>query len=198
MIDQIYARFLRRQADEALALAEQSDLLNLLPVDALNGPPRPDDVAAWFEQSDGLFTRYIARFGCTGLIRRADGSITKAARFDVGFWMPPDYLRRVNPLQSLTWLGPDNVWHPNVGRVDPADRVFLCIGPITPGTPLVDLLYRTFETITYNKVTMREDDALNKAACVWARQNQHLFPLDKRPLKRRPVDFEVAPFEVEE
>jgi hypothetical protein len=196
-MDQIYARFLRRQAEEGLALAEQSDLLEMVPVDALHGSPRPDDAGGWLAQNDGLFTRYIARFFCAGLVRRADGTIARANEFAIGIWFPPDYLRRANPLQVLTWLSPDEVWHPNIGRIDAADRVFLCIGAVTPGTPLVDLLYRTFETISYVKVTPREDDSLNKAACAWARRNQHMFPIDSRPLKRRPVDFEVTPFEVE-
>ena len=56
---------------------------------------------------------------------------------------------------------------------------------VRPGTPLVDLLYQCFEIITYTKVTMREDDALNRAACGWARENQDRFPIDPRPLKRR-------------
>jgi hypothetical protein len=29
-----------------------------------------------------------------------------------------------------------------------------------------------------------EKDALNFVACQWARNNQHLFPVDDRPLKR--------------
>ncbi|HVR30785.1 MAG TPA: hypothetical protein VMS86_14780 [Thermoanaerobaculia bacterium] len=44
---------------------------------------------------------------------------------------------------------------------------------------------------------MREDDALNREACVWARANQHRFPLDRRPLKRRALRFELRPMAVE-
>jgi hypothetical protein len=59
---------------------------------------------------------------------------------------------------------------------------------------LVDLLFQCFEVITYQKVTMREDDALNHAACAWAREHQQRFPIDRRPLKwRRPEQVAIAP-----
>jgi hypothetical protein len=80
----------------------------------------------------------------------------------------------------LTWLAPRDIWHPNIS----ADAPVICVGRLAPGTALVDLLYQLFEVITWNKVTMREDDALNRAACQWARRNGHRFPVDRRPLKR--------------
>jgi hypothetical protein len=39
---------------------------------------------------------------------------------------------------------------------------------------------------------MREDDALNHVACVWARANQSRFPIDPRPLRRRAARFNVS------
>jgi hypothetical protein len=42
------------------------------------------------------------------------------------------------------------------------------------------------------KVTMREDDALNRAACQWARQHPERFPVDRRPLKRRAVTLHMS------
>jgi hypothetical protein len=61
----------------------------------------------------------------------------------------------------------------------------ICVGRLKPGTWLVDLLYQCYEIITYQKVTMREDDALNPLACVWSREHQQRFPIDRRPLKWR-------------
>ena len=60
----------------------------------------------------------------------------------------------------------------------------VCVGRLSPGTELVDLLFQLFEMITWRKVTMREDDALNATACVWARSHRDRFPVDTRPLKR--------------
>ena len=107
----------------------------------------------------------------------------------VGIGFHDGYLRAADPCRVLTWLWPRNVFHPNISDRAP----FICVGHLVPGTSLVDILYQCFEIITYHKVTMREDDALNKDACAWARQNQHRFPIDPRPLKRRSVDFHVEP-----
>jgi ubiquitin-protein ligase len=168
-MDKIYNAFLDRQFEEGTALARASDLLTLVP---LGGPPP---------------THYVVKLRCKGLLRNADGEVAEAGYFEAGIWFPSDYLRQVNPPQVLTWFGPPNIWHPNISDRGP----FICAGKISPGTPLVDLIYQIFEIVTYTKVTMREDDALNKAACVWARQNKHRFPIDKRPLKRRALNLEV-------
>jgi hypothetical protein len=161
--DPVYEAFLTRQHAEGMALARESDLLELEP---LGGPPP---------------CRYLARFRCTGLVRPPSGRVREADRFEVGIWFPSDYLRRAEPWQVLTWLGPRGVFHPNISASLPA----ICVGRLKPGTWLVDLLYQCFEIITYQKVTMREDDALNPAACAWAREHQQLFPVDRRPLKWR-------------
>lgn len=164
--DPVYEAFLARQHEEGVALAAASDLLELVPLDGT--PP----------------SRYIARFKCSGLVQSPNGRVTEADRFEVGIWFPSDYLRRAEPWEVLTWLGPRRVFHPNISDQWPV----ICVGRLTPGTWLVDLLYQCFEIISYQKVTMREDDALNPAACAWARENQNRFPIDRRPLKwRKPL-----------
>jgi hypothetical protein len=169
MQDKIFENFLKRQYEEGMALARSSDLLELNP---MGGDP-PD--------------RYIAEFRCKGLMRAPGGDVVETNYFEVGIWFPSDYLRRAVPFQVVTWLGPWEVFHPNISDTAP----FICIGKLAPNTPLVDILYQCFEIITYNKVTMREDDALNPFACMWARENQHRFPIDRRPLKRRPLELKV-------
>jgi hypothetical protein len=167
MQDKIFEAFLKRQYEEGMALARSSDLLDLFPM------------------SDDPPDRYIAQFRCHGLVRSSDGDVVEADHFEVGIWFPSDYLRRAEPFQVLTWLGPCAVFHPNISDKAP----FICVGKLAPNTALVDILYQCFEIITYNKVTMREDDALNAEACVWARENQQRFPIDRRPLKRRALDL---------
>jgi hypothetical protein len=169
----MFEGFLRRQLEEGSALARDSDLLHLI--------PRPEDPP----QS------YVARYCCTGLVRNDRNEVIEARDFAVGVWFPQDYLRRAEPFQVLTWLGPRNVFHPNISDRAPV----ICIGRLTPGTGLVDILYQVFEIITYNKLTMREDDALNPDACVWARGNQDRFPVDDRPLKRRALNLRVTTME---
>jgi hypothetical protein len=169
MADRVLEAFLARQQEEGLALAAESDLLDLLPIGA------PAD-------------RYLVRFRCRGLVEGAAGEIVEADRFEVGIWFGADYLRAADPFRTLTWLGPRNIWHPNISRELP----IICVGRLSPGTGLVDLLYQVFEIVTWNKVTMREDDALNRAACEWARGHLDRFPVDRRPIKRTVTAMRVV------
>jgi hypothetical protein len=171
MTDNVLSGFLDRQLEEGRALAAESDLFDLVPVD---GPARQ---------------RYLLDFRCTGLVRRGSGEIAPADRFVVGVWFPDHYLRVADPYRVLTWLEPLETWHPNIRAP------FVCAGRIVPGTPLVDLVYRCFEIATFSSVTMREDDALNQEACAWARRNLQRFPVDTRPLKRRTADFAIETLE---
>jgi hypothetical protein len=156
-MDAIVKLFLETQSREAMQLAAHSDLLELSALDP---------------------QRYLARFLCRGLVRDPDGEVREHDEFTVGIWLPESYLRVVNPAEILTWLEPQEVWHPNIRPP------FVCLGKIAPGTPLVDLLHRCYELITFDNVTMREDDALNRPACAWARRNRERFPVDSRPIKR--------------
>jgi hypothetical protein len=166
-MDRIFEFFLRRQYEDGMALADQSDLLELLPVG-----PEP-------------VQRYVARFRCNTLVRGRRGEITEAAEFAVAFFFAADFLRCVRPLEAVTWLGPDSAFHPNVRPP------LICVGRIPPGTSLVELLYQAHAVGTGAKVTVQETDALNWDACAWARRNQHRYPADRRPLKRAEVDFAV-------
>jgi hypothetical protein len=169
MEDNIYTAFLESQFQDGLELVQASDLVSLVP---LGGPPP---------------ARYVVQLRCKGLVRNAAGEVTEADYFEAGVYFPPDYLRRADPFQVLTWFGPPNVYHPNISDRGP----FICVGKLAPGTSLVDIVYQLFEIVSFTKVTMREDDSLNKAACAWARQNQSRFPIDKRPLRRRILALEV-------
>ena len=170
MSDPIREAFLLRQYEDGMALARASDLLHLEPLGTVP------------------YDRYVAEFRCKGLVRAHGGDVQEADRFLIGIWFPSDYLRRADPWQVLTWLGPRHVFHPNISDVAP----FICVGRLLPGSTLVDLLYQCFEIITYKKVTMREDDALNRQACAWAREHQHRFPIDSRPLKRRSLTLSLT------
>lgn len=160
MRDTVLDAFRRQQLLEGTALASQSDLFDLVPF----GDP-PD--------------RYLVHFHCKGLVETAHG-VEEATGFEVGIRFPADYLRRYDPARVVTWLGPP-VFHPNVSDHSP----LVCLGSLPPGTSLVDLVYQLYELITYQKVTMREDDALNRAACQWTRSHIDRLPIDARPLKRR-------------
>lgn len=169
--DRVFQAFLETQHDEGMALSRASDLLDLHPLE-----PHPSSA-------------YIARFRCTGLVRLAPDEYQEVDRFEIGIRFPADYLRRAEPMQVLTFLGPRGTWHPNISDRAP----FICVGRLGPGTSLVDLLYQCFEVLTYFRFNPREDDCLNPTACAWARQNTHRFPLDNRPLKRRRIALDRRP-----
>jgi hypothetical protein len=168
-MDRIFHSWLERQRADAMALAASSDRLDVLP--DRESPPRS----------------YIARFDCRSLVL-AQGEVRPWRGCDVLFRFPPDYLRVVHdPALIVALLSPAKLYHPNVAPP------FLCIGRIAPGTSLRELIFQVYEVLTFQKLTPREDDALNRDACAWARQNMQHFPLDARPLRRRSADFEVSP-----
>jgi hypothetical protein len=163
--DPVLRAFLGRQAEEGRALVEASDILTL---DCLSSGQH-----------------FVAHFTCKGLVKDPDGLVKEADSFHVGFFLGADYLRSANPYEVLTLLAPLNTFHPNVSFGAP----FICPGHITPGMSLVDLLYQTYEILTYQKMTA--NNAFNQDACSWARANQARFPIDRRPLKRRALALEV-------
>ena len=172
MIDTVFAGFLRSQREAGLALAAESDLFDLTPL----GGELPQ--------------RYVAEFRCKGLVRRGPSEVVEADHFAVGIVFHDQYLRVADPFTVLTWLSPQEVFHPNIRAP------FMCVGSLAPGTELVDLVYRCFELVSWQRVTMQEGDALDKEACAWARHHRHLLPVDARALKRRVVDLAVEPLAV--
>ena len=172
MQDRILEAFLKRQHEEGMALARASDLLELEPLD------KPAQ-------------HYIARFHARGLMQNDRGEVIETDRFDVGISMPDDYLRRVDGYQILTYLGPAlRPWHPNI--MGP----FICVH-LTPGMALVDLLHTLYDLWRWS-LYYTGDEGLNHDASQWARRQQPgRFPIDRRPLKRRPIDLDVEPFEEE-
>lgn len=160
MRDPVFDAFLEMQYVDGMALAESSDILELAP---LGGPPTQ---------------QFIATLHCRGKVGTAANALRDADLFRIGFLFPGDYLRKISFGHVVQILSPRTVFHPNVAG--PA----ICLGHMPPGTPLVDILYQVLEIITYRKYTPREDDALNLAACQYARAHQDEFPLDTRPLRR--------------
>jgi len=172
MNDKVFEGFLKKQCDEAIALANASDLLSVTPLDA----PIPQ--------------HFIAEFRCKGLVLTQSGEVVEADRFLVGIFFPPDYLRRSQPWEVLTFLGPPNTFHPNIRCHEELPGAgAICVGRVIPGMRLVEILYQIYEIITYTKVNLH--DSLNPTAAMWARANMARFPVDRRPLKRRVLDIQV-------
>jgi hypothetical protein len=158
MMDPIFDNFLRKQHDKAIQLAAASDILRLAPDKAI--PPR----------------RYIARFMCRSVIRTQGGvPMEVESQFDFGICLPEDYLRSPEPNQVVTVFSPWSIFHPNVAGP------FICLGRLTAGTSVDDVLYQIYAIVSYQQ--WNANDALNQDASEWARGNQDRFPIDRRPLK---------------
>lgn len=187
--------FLREQQKAAHALNAASDVVTLVPLprgfhalDTLGGllqllgaPVALDAEPGLGPETEEPPTHYLARFSCGGLVRNPDGSVRTASDWLVGIRFSDDYLRRVRPFEVVTFIGPESVWHPNIaGR-----KHAICIGNVTAGTALLDLVYQVWEIVSWNR--FRLDDCLDPAAAAWARDpaNRSRFPVDTRPLKRR-------------
>lgn len=156
MTDTIRASWLKTQYVEAMTFARRSDVLNLVPISG--DPPH----------------KYIAKFDCGGLAETEAG-IAVIGQHLVGIYFPEEYQRTpCDPGQVLTWLEPRNEFHPNIRAP------LCCVGPIPPGMSLLNLLHQLFAMITWQKFTPLEHNALNAAACSWARANLDRLPVDPR------------------
>lgn len=165
MKDIVLNGFLDSQLRDGMNLAGNSNIVDLLPVEG--SPP----------------FRYVVRYKCNSIIQ-ANGKIeVKHGIYLAGITFLTEYLRFVtNPFQIVSWLGPDNIFHPNILPI----ASLICLGEVYPGTGLIDILFRIYDVIRYANVTPVENDALNKFACQWYREHcneKGRFPVDSRPLK---------------
>ncbi len=161
----ILQRFLWWNFETATRFVDESDIVQIEPLPAPRGCA-PD--------------RYVADFHCNGLIY--DRSRVRVAdRFRVGIAFGPDYIVAPPNIARMFTMLTQNVWHPNIAEAAPV----VCLGHITPGTPLVDIFFLLYELISWQK--MSTHDPLNPAAAQWARHpaNRAMYPVDRRPLKRR-------------
>lgn len=161
----IFEDFLEHSHQAALALAEDSDVLQVtrLPVRG---------VGTW-----------IAEFAISYLSQGPDGSVRLAAGpIGVMIQMTPEYLRQVSPLEVVQVREMD-LFHPNF--LWPV----LCVGEVRPGMPLPQILRHVYEILTYENYAT--DDGLNPIACRRLCEQPGLLNLLPRPprLVRRPLEL---------
>lgn len=191
-MSRIETRWLEAQAEDAVALRRDAYLFDLIP--GAGGRPwerhgearAAEDAAPGGAPNEGDRRRgppprqYLLGMRCSSVARRAaDGEIVDHNLWGALLQFPVDYLRRADPARVVVWLQ-GALWHPNCAP----DLGLLCLGRLTPGTPLRDLVFRVHEILVY--ANWASHSALNQAAAAWARQNQHRFPTDPRPLLWRP------------
>lgn len=169
--DPIYQSFLDAQFKAARQLAEQSDIVEIMPL-----PPFPSE-------------RYLLRFKCACLHGDSAMSLSNGDQVLVGIAFPSDYLRNIDGGEVVTLLDPPDLFHPNV------KAPFICVGDLSPGTGLIDLAHQVYEIITFQK--RNTVHGLNPVAIEWTRNHLGRLPLDARPLRRpvrvdKPASQEVA------
>ncbi len=159
-MDKVFEVFLEGQQAEVDAFCKTSDRLTSMPHSYSEG---------------GAPTSYIFRLQCRSPVRVKGVVQIKDRAHLIAFSMPDDYLRIPHdPGHILCLLEPSNIFHPNV--MGP----MICIGDIAPAASITDILVRVFEVLTCQRITMREADAFNHAACEWARHAD--LPLEEDSL----------------
>ncbi len=127
--------------------------------------------------------RYLVTFRCKGLVWK-----NGAPAFSV-YHQVEIYLRSEYPTQQprLRWLTP--IFHPNIlGSDHRHNPGKVCFGKWTPSMFLGDLCIKLAEMIQYkNYGTV---SPLNMEAAVWANENVHRLPVDKRDLLKYGHDIE--------
>jgi hypothetical protein len=170
LYDSILSEFLHRNYAEARALAAQSAVLTVC---SPPGQPLPTHILCAFH-------------GIPYLRKRSDSTVETVPDGEilVGVHFPPDYLRstdRALYLKLISLLSPPSFFHPNV------HAPVLCPGvQLTPGLPLVALLWHIFDIVSYRNLTLDERNALDHQACRYLRQHPEvLAQLRPPPLRRR-------------
>ena len=141
--------------------------------------------------------RYEVSLRTRGLVKSASGEVEVHEGCTFAVWFPDDYTRRVSPFETVQWIEPRNVWHPNFGP-GPGGDIYICVGRIGPRTPLLDLVEQVHEIFGWVNRLPAENDALNHAACQWARAHGDRFPIDARPLRSAPAAIDLDGLELEE
>ena len=118
-LDPEFRSFLSASRDKAMALAAETDLLDLTQV-------KPGDAPQHF----------LAQYHCNGLVQERDGTIVTVNCFLVGIRFPDDYLdREADAKRIITVEYPMNVFQSNIWGP------YVCLTNLAPGTELVSILH---------------------------------------------------------
>ncbi len=163
-MDPIFLTFLENSRAEALALAQQSDVLRVIPL-----PPLPP-------------SRYLCEFRLPCLRWRAGGAVEAAPGPVMALLrFPEDYLRSCDPqlyMKVASVVDPPDILHPNIAATT------VCLGAQFPaGAPIRLLLGQLYDILAFRNHTVDERNALNPQACRLLRQNPGLI----RQLRPAPL-----------
>ncbi|HEY9207223.1 MAG TPA: ubiquitin-conjugating enzyme E2 [Candidatus Methanoperedens sp.] len=119
--------------------------------------------------------RYVVLFRCKGLVWKSDAPAFSNHHL-VEIYLGSEYPTRQ---PYVKWLTP--IFHPNIlgsdHRYNPGK---VCLGKWAPSISLGDLCIKLAEMIQYKNYDTKSP--LNTQAAVWADENAHHLPVDKRDL----------------
>ncbi len=130
--------------------------------------------------------KYVILLKCKGITRLdPTGAPIYSEAHRLSVELPPTYPRNIPVLRMLT-----PVWHPNIN----SEQGWICLGHegergYAPSMSLPDLVVMIIQMIRYENYS--REFYLNQKAFEWAKQNQHLFPLDTSSIMNEPVDIKI-------
>jgi hypothetical protein len=148
-------RFWRAQITEGLRVSAESDLVTVEPV-----------------RDRAILVRLKAR----GLVRRGGGVVEHEGAV-VGVHFLDTHLSLAKPFETLSWLHPLGVWHPNIFMN------YVCPGHWYPAMTLTDMIFQVHHLWSWQNFNTK--DPLNPLVLPWIAENKDRIPVDTRPLKWR-------------
>lgn len=132
--------------------------------------------------------KYVILYTCKGISKLSKNQYKPvySSRHRIEIVLPADYPFSRSGNMPLARYIEGSAWHPNIY----ADGT-ICFGKWHVGRSLDELVLEIGEIIQYKNCF--PGDAANLEAASWARENEHLFPVDRRPLVDGgdDVSFEV-------
>lgn len=157
---------LRRDYEKVQELAARSPFVSILATEG--NPPE----------------KYLLHLTCKGITSVSGDQPVYSESHRLEILLPQEYPRKGPAFRMAT-----PIFHPNI-----AGNGTVCIGDegdhgYAPGMPLDDLIVRVMNIIRYENVGL--GSVYNGFARDWARRNERLLPIDRRPILLEELEINI-------
>lgn len=118
---------------------------------------------------------FLIHFRCKGLIDDPRAGLEITSHHVVSVTVPEGRGEQFGP-ESVTFVRPGNIFHPNIRPPSIALKSYL------KGKTIDELCQRIYDVITYRNYDIDGPDCVNPDAADWAKGHPDELPLDPRPL----------------